>query len=232
MPLNERTQPRHGIAVALPGAIAALAIAAAAVALPADPPTRPIAPPATSPLAATVGAADDESESHAHRPIAPPGGSTFYDAAKTGAALITVLGLMLLLKRVLKRVGDPSARRPSGVVQVLARFPLAKGQQILLLEVGRRVLCVHQGGGAAATLCAFDDLTEIADLKARIEAGSPERAAFERELTRTIERSPSAAHAGAARPVVAETIDLTKNRRGAAARIARADLLRTYGGRA
>jgi flagellar biogenesis protein FliO len=184
----------------------ALALSSSAARAADETAPRPIAPPS----AASTAAHDD-------RPISAPSGSLSADAIRTGAALVGVLALALILKKLVKRLGDPlAARRPSGVVRVLARFPLAKGQQVILLEVGKRVLCVHQGGAAATALCAFDDLTEIADLKARIEAGSADRVRFEHELTRSIERTPTReAHlsAGQRGAQVTETIDLTKGRR-------------------
>ncbi|MDZ4829280.1 MAG: flagellar biosynthetic protein FliO [Phycisphaerae bacterium] len=183
---------------ALGTALVALTVTCAAVADDATPEValRPIAPAAS--------ATEDTS-----RPIAAPGGSMTGDATRTAVALVGVIALAFVMKRVLKRVGDPlAARRPSGVVSVLARFPLARGQQVVLLEVGTRVLCVHQGTGGAATLCAFDNLTEIADLKARIEAGSATRGSFDREITRSLERG-TALPARASVPST-PTIDLTK----------------------
>jgi flagellar biogenesis protein FliO len=208
----------------------------------ADPPAAPKAAPATPspaprPIAPPAGASRNDEKSLAggndeSRPIAKPTGSFAGDAIRTGLALVGVLVLIFLFRWVLRRVGDPlAARRPSGVVQVLSRFPLAKGQTIVLLEVGRRVLCVHQSAAGASTLCEFGDLTEIADLKARIEAGSSERAAFERQLVHSLERErPTAARAP--RELLlegAETVDLTRRRPRASAGAATAS--RTVAGR-
>ncbi|MBL9147177.1 MAG: FliO/MopB family protein [Phycisphaerae bacterium] len=197
---------------------------------PAKPaPTAATPSPAPRPIALPASASrNEESAARAGndeaRPIAKPSGNFTGDAIRTGLALVGVLVLIFVFRWVLRRVGDPlAARRPSGVVQVLSRFPLAKGQTILLLEVGRRVLCVHQSATGAATLCAFDDLTEIADLKARIEAGSSERAAFERQLVHSLERERPAV-ANAPRELLlesAETVDLTKRRGRAAATASR-----------
>lgn len=201
--------PREGATDSESGAPTANAAVAAAAPPPA-PAVRPIAPPVAS---ATPDAPGES------RPIAAPAGSFGGDALRTGGALVGVLALILIMRTVLRRVGDPlAARRPSGVVQVLARFPLAKGQQVMLLEVGRRVLCVHQSATGAATLCSFDDASEIADLKARVESGSTERQRFERQLARSLERdggerSQARAPARAGLLEEPETIDLTRRAR-------------------
>ncbi|MFZ9915813.1 MAG: flagellar biosynthetic protein FliO, partial [Phycisphaerales bacterium] len=61
--------------------------------------------------------------------------------------------------------------RPSGVVEVLARYPVARGQHVVLLKVGRRVIVVHQGAQAMRTLSEFSANDDVADILARCEAG-------------------------------------------------------------
>jgi hypothetical protein len=61
---------------------------------------------------------------------------------------------------------------------VLARYPLARGQQIVLLEVGRRILVTHQTAQAVTTLGEVSDPDEVADLRARCEAGRRGTQAF------------------------------------------------------
>jgi hypothetical protein len=69
------------------------------------------------------------------------------------------------------------------------------------------------------TLSEFTDPTEIAALRSRVEAGSADRARFERELTQSLEREPdgerSAKQARASAPIVTETVDLTRRRSSA-----------------
>ncbi len=231
-------------------AVAALVATAIATSVRAEdaipiPPPRPIPLPAASvsaPASAMTKSATPpapESSSSVDRPIAVASGTLTGDAIRTIVALAAVLGLALVLKRVVKRMGDPlSARRPSGVVQVMARFPFGKGQQVVLLSVGSRVLCVHQGGAQVRTLCEISDADEIALLRSRIEAGTPGRELFDRALTRSLERDPAVASvtsskpsitknsspssvnaAGRSRPAmldvgpITETIDLTRSSR-------------------
>jgi flagellar biogenesis protein FliO len=163
-------------------------------------------------------------------PIAPPSGSMSGDAVRTVGALAIVLALAFVLKGVVRRLGDPlAARRPSGVVQVLARFPFGRGQNVVLMSIGTRVLCLHQSAQQVRTLCEMTDPNEIALLRARIEAGSDGGERFERELIRSLERTPSTERTGQQAqttatnhktqpgrrgPRLEETIDLTRDRSG------------------
>lgn len=175
--------------------------------------------PASTPIASPI-ALPKESAAAPERTIAAPGGSFASDAVRTVVALALVLALALVVRHVAKRLVDPlAARRPSGVVQVLGRFPLAKGQSILLIAVGTRVICAHQAAGRVETLCEFSDPQEIALLRTRIEAGTPGREQFERELVRSLERDesvvaerPKTLAAARPAPIVTETVDLTKRR--------------------
>ncbi|MDZ4755849.1 MAG: flagellar biosynthetic protein FliO [Phycisphaerae bacterium] len=184
---------------------------------------RPIAPPS-----ATMLEASDAAQMAADRPIAAPTNSLFGDATRTIVALGGVLALVFVLRYIMKRIGDPlAARRPSGVVQVLSRFPFGKGQQVVLLSVGTRILCVHHGATQTRTLCEISDVDEIAALRTRIEAGTAGRDVFERELTRSLERDESIARPVATpitrtpshmkgaemKRAITETIDLTKSAR-------------------
>lgn len=188
---------------------------------------HPIAPPAAAaPIAAPTAPAAQDAD--ANRPIAAPSGSFTGDAVRTVVALGAVLALALVVRHVARKLVDPlAARRPSGVVQVLGRFPVAKGQSLLLIAVGTRVICTHQSAGKMETLCEFSDPQEIAMLRTRIEAGTPGRERFERELVRSLERDESepsrarALPAQRAEPIVTETVDLTKRRgpNGAAMRL-------------
>jgi flagellar biogenesis protein FliO len=214
---NDRRVFRCGRARrALVAAFVAAAICAGRAA--ADDAIGTIPAPTPTPIASPDGADSmDASGGHA---IAAPSASFAGDAVRTVVALGAVLALALVARQVARRLMDPlAARRPSGVVQILARFPVAKGQTILLLSVGTRILCVHQSAGRMETLSEFTDPTEIAALRSRVEAGSADRARFERELTQSLEREPdgerSAKQARASAPIVTETVDLTRRRSSA-----------------
>jgi flagellar biogenesis protein FliO len=175
--------------------------------------------PIQRPSAADTSHSLDESTGGAAIPA--PAGSLTGDAVRTVVALGAVLALALVMRQVAKRFTDPlSARRPSGVVQILSRFPVGKGQTVQLLAIGTRVLCVHHSAGRMTTLCEFTDPQEIALLRTRIEAGSAGRRQFENELVRSLERDGDTLESSrraadtqvANRYTPTETVDLTKRR--------------------
>lgn len=92
----------------------------------------------------------------------------------TAAALGGTLLVIVLTRSAIKRFGGNlgPGKRPSGVVEVLARYPVARGQQVVLFKVGRRILVVHQGAQAMQTLTEFSAADDVADLLMRCEAGS------------------------------------------------------------
>lgn len=211
-----RTLLRGRVALALLIVLAGSARAAAA----AD---RPIAPPETAAVVPDPTPIADD------RPIAAAkdgiSGAMGGEAIRTIVALGGVLVLILVLRQLARRIGDPlAARRPSGVVQVLARYPFGRGRQIALVQVGERVLCLHEGTAGVTTLCELRDPNEVASLRARIDAGSPERERFERELVRETSRQPvGRAGTDERSPLLglpAETVDLTRRRGGLLSRLA------------
>ncbi len=90
-------------------------------------------------------------------------------------ALAAVVGLLLGARIFLRRLGGTlrGGGRPGGVMNILGRYPLARGQHLLLLRLGAgRVLLVHQSKSAMTTLADVIDPDEVARLVARIEAGA------------------------------------------------------------
>src|SRR5262245_3878293 len=144
---------------------------------------------------------------------------------RVAGALAVVIGLLLILRAVLRRAGGAlSGRdRPSGIVEVLARYPIARGQQLVLLKLARRIILLHAGGSSMRALCEINDADEVASLLSRLEAGSTERSAakfraalnefmVEPEGVRTSIRSARSRGRTALPPGDAEIIDLTRRR--------------------
>jgi len=136
------------------------------------------------------------------------------EITRVGIALAVVFGLLLILRGAVRRVGGPLAGggRPSGVVQVIARYPVARAQQLVLLQVGSRVVLLHQTRGAMTALTEITGADEVAGLLARVEAGGPSRSPgrFHGLLQRVTERRPTPE----AFPPVPEkvVVDLTRRR--------------------
>jgi len=130
------------------------------------------------PLGAPRGSPPDRSPAHAREageesdaPLGDSGGAGLTSSAvRTIGALTLVIGLILALAWAYRRVGGGralgrfGARAPSGLVEVLARYPLAPRHTLIVLRFGQRVLLISQPGkgGEPATLCELDDPSEVA----------------------------------------------------------------------
>jgi flagellar biogenesis protein FliO len=144
------------------------------------------------------------------------------DVTRVLGALAIVIGLLLLMRAVVKRISRgwaASGERPSGVLEILARYPIGRAQSLVLLKVARRIILVHQNGTAMTALSEITDPDEVAGLLSRLEAGSSERGAakFRNALTEFMADHDAArgrlpARAGALRGVETEVIDLTRKR--------------------
>jgi len=189
--------------------VGALAVAAASHASAQD---RPLFGPGSAPVVAP------RAEPGPDGTLSPGASrSAFSELVPTGIALGATLLVIVGARSAVRRFGPGSVtgKRPQGVVEVLARYPVARGQQVVLLKVGRRVIVAHQGAQGMQSLSEFTGEAEVADLLARCEAGA--RAAgpfsFDALLRQSSERSRDHLPAGM-RDAEIETVDLTRRRRG------------------
>jgi flagellar biogenesis protein FliO len=141
-----------------------------------------------------LGASDDA------RPLGTARGGGTLDAigglrglARTGAALAVVLGLIYGLLWVVRRlqrgasigsVPGMAGRAPSGILEVLGRYPIGPRQALVVMKFDRRVLLLSQTTGKQqtemTTLCELTDPEDVASvlLKARDGAGETASRAF------------------------------------------------------
>lgn len=107
-------------------------------------------------------------------------------ALPLGVVLVVLVGCMVLLKRVmgagssLASALGPGGKAPGGVIEVLGRYPVAKGQLLVLVKVDRRVLLLGHSspgrgglsaGGGFVTLSEINEPEEVARLLQKIEDG-------------------------------------------------------------
>lgn len=102
-------------------------------------------------------------------------------AGRTIASLLGVVAVIVVLAIGMRKLSrsrgglvaqlGAGGRAPSGVLEVLGRYPVGHGQQLVLLKLDRRVLLLSQGagsrrggGGGFQTLCEITDAEEIASL--------------------------------------------------------------------
>lgn len=104
---------------------------------------------------------------------------TTANVVRTATSLVAVVGLILaaawVVRSLARRQGGimaavgPGGRAPSGVVEVLARYPVARSQTLILLRLPRRVVVLAQtrgvrGASSLTSLSEITDAEEIADL--------------------------------------------------------------------
>ncbi len=137
--------------------------------------------PATGPLPRAAG--ERAPATVAARPApgkADPASLNSLGMVRTAAALAAVIGLAMLVALITRKLAarrgglamsmGPAGRAPAGVVLVLARFPLQRGQLLVLMKVGPRILLLCQsratrlGSPSLATLAEFSDPDEVAQI--------------------------------------------------------------------
>jgi len=131
---------------------------------------------------------------------------------QTGGALAIVIALALLLRGVVTRLAGASGtlgnqlgaggRAPSGVLQVLGRYPVTRGHTLVLLHVDQRVVLLGQSSAGFRTLSEFTRPDEVASLltKTRDEEGSSMTARFN-EMLKQVERDPKTLDPSEAAPI-------------------------------
>ncbi len=115
-----------------------------------------------TPLGLAVGAAADDAEF-----TAPRGW-----ALSTLAALGVVIGLIFGARWLYTKMGGAVVARPSLVVEVLSRTPVAPKNHVLLLRVGQRVLIVGDSSSGLNTLADVTDPEEVASLLQSVSSHS------------------------------------------------------------
>lgn len=96
--------------------------------------------------------------------------STGFDWGRLVVAMGIVLGLIVVLKFFVGRMYPSLGANKGGrVVRVLSRSPITPRQNVMLLQVGRRVIVVGDSGGQLATLSEISDPDEVASLLGQLE---------------------------------------------------------------
>lgn len=158
-------------------------------------------------LAAPVGAVDSQSTASG-----PAGGALAawwqsLDAMPVAVLLGSVIvGAIVLRAMAARRLGGGA--RPDGVIEVLARYPIGRGQQIVVLRIGRRVVVAHQADRSMRTLSESSDPDEVAEIIAKARTQGSDL--FARLLDRSKREVDPFAEA--------EMVDLTRARSGGARR--------------
>lgn len=147
--------------------------------------------PAGSPGSSGASGASDAG-AVAARGSAPAGG--VLDMALPLAVVLAAILLVAWLTRWVMSKGNsfvtalgPGGRAPSGVIEVLGRYPVARGQMLVLVKLDRRVLLLGHtsparglrgglaaAGGGFSTLCDIQDPEQVASILWKVQEGSGE----------------------------------------------------------
>jgi len=110
---------------------------------------------------------------HESGALGPAGETAKIGMSRTLGALVGVVGIMLVLFMGLRWLGTKrggliaslgaAGRAPSGIIEVLARYPIARNQRLVVLRIGRRVVVCCQTVGGRASQGAMTTLTELTD---------------------------------------------------------------------
>jgi flagellar protein FliO/FliZ len=103
-----------------------------------------------------------------------PAPSSGFDSAWVMFSLSGVIALIFLLKGISRHIMGGNGRFRSGnqAVQVLGRCFIAPRQQVLLLQVGRRIVVVGDSGGQLQALAQITESDEVAELIGRVKTQS------------------------------------------------------------
>jgi hypothetical protein len=167
----------------------------------------PIAPGESRPLGIPTRDASQPPES-AGSATSTGGAITQTILALGGVLVLAVVG-GALVRGIARSQGGLRAslgaggRAPAGILEVVGRYPIARGSSLVLLKLDRRILLLSQsaqgrlGSGAAfSTLCEITDPEEVASIlvKARDEDGDSMSERFRGILSRfdrTFDEQPS-----------------------------------------
>ncbi|MCY2955383.1 MAG: flagellar biosynthetic protein FliO [Planctomycetota bacterium] len=96
--------------------------------------------------------------------------TSVFNAWRIVGALGIVLGAIFGVRWLGRRFfGLPTARSSSGAIQVLGRSILSPKQQLMLVQVGRRIVLVADCGAQMNALCEISDPDEVAALSGQIQ---------------------------------------------------------------
>lgn len=135
------------------------------------------------------------------QPATPPS-SDGIGFGRLGLSLAAVVGLILLMRwggaKLFKGQGGPNS---NGVMQVVARAPIAPRQQLMLVRIGRRLVMVGNSGGQMTALSQITEDDEVAEVLGQLKRtgeSAPSRftAMFHR-AERNYEEAEDAAEAAA-----------------------------------
>ncbi|MCI0631620.1 MAG: flagellar biosynthetic protein FliO [Phycisphaerales bacterium] len=89
---------------------------------------------------------------------------------RVAGAMVIVVGLLLGVRLVLRRVGTGigGAMRGEGAIEIVARYPVARGQRLLLVRLANRIVLVHQSGSSMTALSEIAEPAEVEEVLSQV----------------------------------------------------------------
>jgi len=154
-------------------------------------------PPARSEAPATLVGADGSEAAETRLPTL--GGGWGQTVIALSGVLLLILGIAQFYKRLSRSQGGLAGQlgaggsAPSGIVEVIGRYPIGTGMTLVVMKFDQRILLVasgaatrgkHARGASMNTLCELTDPEEVASvlLKSRSHNGETIARSFERAL--------------------------------------------------
>ncbi len=108
-----------------------------------------------------------------------------YSLVQVGGALAVVIGLIYIGRALLRKfVPGAAVGQGNGVVEILARHPLAKGQALVLVRIGSQIVVLNQGRETSQSVLVVNDAEEVASILGQIQGAkaTSSQAGFNRLL--------------------------------------------------
>ncbi len=124
----------------------------------------------------TQSAAEQQSLGSVQQSAQSATSSGVSEAVRMLGALTVVVGLAFAAKWWLRRTGI-ATRMQGGAFEIVARHSVGRGQNILLVRFGPRLLCVEQARDGLRTLSELTDPAQVAATMAEARGGDANRGA-------------------------------------------------------
>jgi flagellar biogenesis protein FliO len=92
---------------------------------------------------------------------------------QTAMALGVVIALVVLVRLFIRRLHGGGAASSPGLVEVMARVPIAPKTSVLFLRIGQRIIIAGQTQAGLNTLASLDDPDDVAEVLAHVQAAKP-----------------------------------------------------------
>ena len=90
------------------------------------------------------------------------------------AALAIVVGLIFVGRALVRKfVPGAGASSGKGVIEILARHPLAKNQALVLVRIGSQIVALNQGRDTSESVLVISEPMEVARIIGQIEGKNP-----------------------------------------------------------